>query len=240
MTVRTQSRVHPLRLLAASVGAVCMLILSTPVRSGEMQVSDAAGTYNIRLTTFKERQLLRTIRQQYDFSCGSAALATMLTHHYGRPTTEPEVFRDMWERGDQARIRKEGFSLLDMKNYLERRGLRANAFRAPLDKLQKAGVPAITLVRSGNLAHFVVVKGIDSDRVLLGDPFVGTRVVNRADFEQAWNGVVFVIIDEAERGQASFNRAEDWAVRPRAPLQAAGGGSSLAGFLLQLPGRNFF
>src|SRR5690606_40798166 len=54
-----------------------------------------------------------------DFSCGSAATATLLTYQYGHPVTELEVFRQMYAQGDQARIRKEGFSLLDMRRYLQ-------------------------------------------------------------------------------------------------------------------------
>ncbi len=41
----------------------------------------------------------------------------------------------MFERGDQAKIRKEGFSMLDMKRYLESLGLRADGFELPVDRL---------------------------------------------------------------------------------------------------------
>ena len=224
----------------ALAGAGLAAAWLTPARAGDVQFADAAGTYSVPITTLKERQLRRIIRQQYDFSCGSAALATLLTHHYGRPATEVEIFTEMWERGDQARIQKSGFSLLDMKNYLQRRGLKASAFRAPLDKLASVRVPAVTVIKNGNITHFVVIKGIEKDRVVVADPYVGTRVMDRADFEKAWNGVIFVLLDDVERGQASFNRAEDWSVRPRAPLQAMQGGSSLGGMLLQLPSRSFF
>ena len=84
------------------------------------------GGFAARVVSVKEARFTTTVHQQYDFSCGSAAVATLLTHHYGMPVTEREVFAQMFERGDQAKIRKHGFSMLDMKRYLESRGLQAD------------------------------------------------------------------------------------------------------------------
>ena len=59
--------------------------------SGGVSVPDSiAGSqgFALRLVSFRERRFVSTIRQRYDFSCGSAAIATLLTHHYARPTTE--------------------------------------------------------------------------------------------------------------------------------------------------------
>ena len=41
----------------------------------------------------------------------------------------------MYNNGDQARIRKEGFSLLHMRPYLRSQGYEADGFELPLDKL---------------------------------------------------------------------------------------------------------
>ena len=79
----------------------------------------------------QELRFLETVRQGFDFSCGSAALATLLSFHYGRPTTEFQVFESMWKTGDTEKIRKDGFSMLDMKRYLEQEGLRADGFQDP-------------------------------------------------------------------------------------------------------------
>ena len=47
----------------------------------------------------------------------------------------------MFVRGDQAKIKREGFSLLDMKRYLEAHGFEADGFEEPLDKLAEARHP---------------------------------------------------------------------------------------------------
>jgi uncharacterized protein len=187
------------------------------------QVPDVSNTntYRVRIESYQERRFRATIRQRYDFSCGAAAIATLLTYHYGIPTAEIEVFREMFERADQALVQREGFSLLDMQQYLARRGFQSNGYRAPLDILNRARTPAIALVNSGGYLHFVVVKGVRDGRVLMADPDLGMRAVDQATFEREWNGVLFVILNDSEVAQASFNRDSDWRALPRAPVQQA-------------------
>ncbi len=175
------------------------------------------ASYAVPVTTLKGMRYSGTLRQQYDFSCGSAALATLLTHHYGRRVDEAQVFQHMFERGDQARIRREGFSMLDMKRYLDAAGFRAEGVRASLEQLAKADVPAIALIKENGYAHFVVVKGLRGEQVLIGDPAQGTRVLARADFERFWTNRILLVVRE-KMEIAQFNREEDWRVRPRAPI----------------------
>jgi predicted double-glycine peptidase len=205
---------NTLRLLtmAALVAAI------SPVKGAD--VPGFGGTdYSIPVTSMKNARQASTLLQQYDFSCGSAALATLLTHHYGYPINEQAVFEEMYLRGDQEKIRREGFSLLDMKRFLATLGFEADGFQQPLEKLLEARIPAIVLINENGYHHFVVVKGIRGDRVLIGDPAKGTSAVSRAAFESHWkNGLLFVIHNRME--VAKFNLASDWRVAPRAPLSA--------------------
>jgi len=177
------------------------------------------GGYSVPVTSMKSARFQSTLRQQYDFSCGSAAVATLLTHQYGIPVSEETAFQAMYERGDQAKIRREGFSLLDIKRYLADLGLAADGFAQPLEKLAEAGLPAIVLINDKGYHHFVVVKGLRDGRVLIGDPATGTRAMDRASFEASWvNRLLFVIHNRKEL--ARFNQAGDWRAAPRAPLAA--------------------
>jgi predicted double-glycine peptidase len=122
----------------------------------------------------------------------------------------------MYRHGDQAKIQREGFSLLDMKRYLESHGYQADGFEAPLDKLESARIPAIALINENGYNHFVVIKGVRDGRVLIGDPAGGTRALARAAFESRWvNQIVFVITNKQEL--AGFNLAADWRTVPRSP-----------------------
>lgn len=209
-----------------------LLALVAPARGGTI----AAGGIDVHLPLASMRELQRagTVLQRYDFSCGSAAIATLLTQHYGQAVDEDEVLRAMYASGDQPRIQKEGFSMLDMKRYLASQGYEADGFRQTLDKLAEARLPAIVLVDEHGYRHFVVIKGLAPGRVVVGDPARGTRAIARDAFEDAWvGGLLFVIHNRTQ--QARFNRAADWRAAPRAPL--ASGVNRLGTPGLDLPKR---
>ncbi|NMG74008.1 C39 family peptidase [Aromatoleum diolicum] len=218
----------------------CLSIVMLPcclsglaLAEGPAILGPSGNTYAVPVTSLKGARFVSTLRQQYDFSCGSAAVATLLTHHYDLKVDEVEVFKYMFERGDQAKIRREGFSMLDMKRYLDGRGFRAEGVRVSLDQLADAGVPGIALVKENGYSHFVVVKGVRPGRVVIGDPAMGTRVIDRNDFEKYWtNGILLVINNRVDLAQ--FNREQDWRVRPAAPLgDGVRGGNSMDVLLLR-------
>ncbi len=206
-----------LRTLASLAVAVCCAAAGARAAPVDVRVP-ASGTYAVRVTSLKEARFRTTVQQKYDFSCGSAATATLLAHQYGHRVTEAEVFQAMYAAGDQRRIRAEGFSLLDMQRYLRARGYESDGFELPLDKLLEEGVPAIVLLNDRGYRHFVVIKGMKAGRVLIGDPARGTRTLAREQFDRLWeNRVLFVIHNRREL--ARFNHAGDWRTAPPAPMR---------------------
>ncbi len=198
--------------MALAIVAPAMALAS----STEVRVPNG-GNYTLRVTSLKEARFKTTIPQQYDFSCGSAATATLLTYQYGHAVSEEDVFVRMYTHGDQDKIRAEGFSLLDMRRYLATMGYEADGFELPLEKLEEEGIPAIVLLNDRGYRHFVVVKGLRNGRVLLGDPARGTRAMPRSRFEALWdNRVLFVV--HSHRSLARFNQGADWRTAPPAPL----------------------
>ena len=226
--------------LQAILLAVSTAFATTYAHAGSVEVPvEAGGAFSVPAISLKEERFRATVRQQYDFSCGSAALSTLLTHHYGYVVTEQKVFEEMFQRGDQEKIKKEGFSLLDIKLYLERHGFQANGFEAPLEKLASVGIPAIVLLKEKGYSHFVVVKGVREGRVLIGDPAGGTRAMPRERFESLWlNHILFVVSNKVE--VASFNRESDWRAAPRSPLASGITRDGLAGVLLPKLGPSDF
>jgi predicted double-glycine peptidase len=217
-------------LLSASTGAMAATVEVTPGVGSRML---------LQIWSMRELKVRSVILQKYDYSCGSAAIATLLTYHYGNPISEEVAFRTMFDHGDQQKIQREGFSLLDMKRFLDAQGYRADGFEVSLDEVAKAGLPAIVLIVDNGYHHFVVIKGMRDNKVLLGDPAVGMRVVRREDFEAAWpNRIVFVIHEAPARGE--FNTARDWSVRPRSLLGQPVGADTLSSILLFRPGGKDF
>ena len=74
-----------------------------------------AGVFSPKVVSIREARFQTVIQQRYDFSCGSAALATLLTYHYGAPVTEAQVFEAMYKAGDKEKIHREGFSLVRVR-----------------------------------------------------------------------------------------------------------------------------
>ncbi len=209
------------------LAAILLLCLAGAARAGSVQVPTLGGINVPGIESIRERAFSRTVHQQFDFSCGSAAVATLLTYQYGDPVTEQDVFQAMWDHGDQAKIRQDGFSLLDMKRYLDARGYQSNGYEVPIEKLIENSVPAVMLISDHGYNHFVVIKGLSKDRVLLGDPSAGARVMSRERFQEILvTPIVFVITDQRQR--ATFKGRTDWRTEPLAPLGTAMSAARLA------------
>jgi uncharacterized protein len=206
---RTTGGVRQLWFLCA---LTLLAICSPPAQAGEVVLSTPSmGNYALKLTSFADLKFSTVIRQRYDYSCGSAALATLLHYHYRLPVDEATVFKAMFDVGDKASIEKVGFSLLDMKKYLASIGYQADGYRLELDQLSKIGVPAIALIQIGSYKHFVVIKGVLGDHVLVGDSALGLRVLSADSFREAWNGIAFIVHDTPnDAASPLFNSADEW------------------------------
>ena len=197
-----------------------MMLAAAHACAADMPI--AGGSFTLPLTSMRSGKLQSTIIQKLDFSCGSAAVATLLTYQYDYAVTEQSVFEEMYSQGDQKAIRQHGFSLLDMKKYLAQHGFEADGFEQGLDKLLMAKLPAIVLVNDKGYNHFVVLKGLRDGRVLISDPASGTRAMPRDAFEAIWKTrLLFVVHNQTQR--ARFDDPVSWQDAPRAPIGSANG-----------------
>lgn len=148
------------------------------------------------VSSWRTRKFVNLVPQQTDFSCGAAALATIFNYAYGKNTSEQQVLVNMLKIADPDVIREKGFSLLDMKNYVNAVGMSGQGYEVEYDALKNLKVPGIALLDIKNYKHFVVVRKVRDDFVQIGDPALGNRTMSRRDFEEAWNSVVFVIVGD--------------------------------------------
>jgi predicted double-glycine peptidase len=138
-----------------------------------------------------EQRQENVVLQQWDLSCGAAALATILNYQHGDPVSEREVAIGMMGRQeylDNPAIvtYREGFSLLDLKRFVDRRGYNGVGLgQLSLSNLVEYA-PIIVPISVHGYNHFVVFRGMLNDRVLLADPAFGNREMSRARFEKAW------------------------------------------------------
>lgn len=150
-------------------------------------------TIHKHVRTWKDMRYKNVVHQQFDYSCGAAALATLLEYHYGDDVAETDIIGKMLRLGDQERIRREGFSLLDLKRFADERGYVSRAFKMGPEVLDRLTIPAVTLIDTRGFSHFVVIKGARNGKVYLADPALGSRVMRMDDFLREWREVVLFV-----------------------------------------------
>jgi hypothetical protein len=158
----------------------------------------------------------QVVMQEWDLSCGAAAITTVLNHQFGEELTEYEVATTLMQRAEYIRNPalvnlRQGFSLLDLKRLVDARGYEGVGFgRMDLETLLERA-PAIVPIDTEGYNHFVVVRGAAGDRVLMADPAWGNRTMTRDAFERAW-------IDYGELGHVAFVVTRDGEIAPPGAL----------------------
>jgi uncharacterized protein len=175
---------HARRLFMA-MGAV----LATPPVMGESQPS-SSPTESAQLATYSARGSVpvkswktlrddRIVKQDLDFSCGAASLATLLNSFYGQNVTEEALLQAI-DKGDGRA------SFEDMARALPQFGFRAQGFAASWEQLTRLKMPVVVYVKNHKQDHFSVLRGISADTVWLADPSLGNRTFSREQFLTLW------------------------------------------------------
>jgi predicted double-glycine peptidase len=173
---------------------------------------ELAGTrVTRRVRSFKEIRQQGVVLQALDYSCGAAALATMVTYFFQKPTKEEEVIATILVSGQTPQeglrkyFRRKGFTLLDLKRAAEAKGYRGSGYRGMtlddlVETLRDERSPILVAIKPFGYYHFVVVRGIQGDRVFLADPAVGNTTMKLAVFESVWvEGIGFVVTRPNQR-----------------------------------------
>ncbi|MFT4069941.1 C39 family peptidase [Paraburkholderia sp.] len=175
------------------------------------------------IRSMKDLRYSHIVNQQFDYSCGAAALATLLKYGYGIDIPETELIRRMMVFSTPEVVVKNGFSMLDMKKFVETIGLRGRGFRVNVDALHHLQIPVMVLMNIDGYEHFVIVKHAQDGRVFIADPALGNRIVLEEDFAKTWNGLVFAVLGKPFREDSPLLQDnESLALKLRANALAAG------------------
>lgn len=142
-----------------------------------------------------EQQFKGIAHQAYDYSCGSAALTTVLNGYLGHGFDERQIMEGLLKYGEYEKIvQRRGFSLLDMKRLMSALGYQSGGFKGGFDDLRKLQQPAIVPIHYAGFKHFVVVKKYRDGRVFVADPALGNISFPEERFKSIWeNNVMFLI-----------------------------------------------
>ena len=153
------------------------------------------GLYAKKVTSFSEARYKNLVRQNTDYSCGAAALATILKYAYDVAADENIVMEGMLNVSNEDVVKSKGFSMLDMKHYVESLGMRGRGYRLTDQRLKNLRIPVIVLLDINGYKHFSVLKRVSDGEFFLADPVLGNKQMSATEFKKAWaNRVVFTII----------------------------------------------
>lgn len=148
----------------------------------------------------RTRGLVSSLR---DLTGASAALATVLSNDFSRPTTELDVLKQAvtGKEVDVTAAVAVEVTLEELRAWAESFGVQAVGAELDLAMLQRLDQAVIVHLKTGGNESsqgdghaFAVFNGLGDDlSVSLGDPLQGNRLVPAAEFLKEWSGNALVL-----------------------------------------------
>lgn len=188
--------------LGTTIGGVAGTTIKPPIEQAEKQFRLPVGQIGPSVVSqpvvIKPQEVLKfrnIVHQAYDYSCGSAALVTVINSYLGIDISEKDAMEGMMAHGEREKIvARRGFSLLDMKRYLATLGAEGNGFRGEIADLSDLKVPAVVPIDYAGFKHFVVFRGIRDGKVFIADPAMGQIIFSIQEFSELWdNHTLFIV-----------------------------------------------
>ncbi|MEM7477332.1 MAG: cysteine peptidase family C39 domain-containing protein [Planctomycetota bacterium] len=181
--------------------------LAHPVVAQRSVVRDARRSFGRQVVSWVELKNQNVVMQKQDYSCGAAAVATVLRYYWGEDVTEADVLStlaiSLKPHALQDRTAN-GLTMADLKVVSERMDYTAAVGQLDtIDELREAKVPLVVSLALGGQDHFVVYRGIRGNCVFIADPIRGNYRLSIPTFLRAWNEkAVFVVTPEGKTSSA--------------------------------------
>jgi len=210
-----------MRVLATFLAITYLVVASDASAQTTAPVRDPARQIQVRPITWKDYRDRNIVKQQRDFSCGAAALATIGKYYWGDDLTEQQVLtvieNNLTDELLKERI-ENGLAISDLRLAAVELGYLSTIGRLDLEKIRRAKVPLIVALRLKEFDHFVVVRGFSDGWVYLADPSRGNIRIPVQKFEKQWieNAVLVVVkkgktqSDETKLNITDDERTKGW------------------------------
>jgi uncharacterized protein len=162
-----------------------------------LNIAGDFGHLNLSVKNWQALKQKQLVRQQWDISCGAAALSTLMTWYHDLPLNEKTVANALLQTTKVDRVRaRGGFSLLDLKRFVEAIGYSGNGFGdMSIEDLLELNKPAILPIHLYGLDHFVVYKGQVDNRFYIGDPAFGNISLTQDQLNDVWKSRIAFYVD---------------------------------------------
>ncbi|HEX5105977.1 MAG TPA: C39 family peptidase [Pirellulaceae bacterium] len=172
-------------------------------------IRDNERTFQKGVKSWREISREHIVMQQRDYSCGAAALATLMRYHLNENVTELQLLLEVVQMLTPEEMRdrvQNGLSLTDLRRVAVRTGHLATIGTLEFDKLRESKVPLVVGIVVNEFDHFVVFRGVDDQYVYLADPARGHVRTPIEEFKKQWqkNAVLVVVrMDDAGEDKRS-------------------------------------
>lgn len=169
-------------LAAHPAGGAGDKFLPAPVRDGKHQ-------FHRYVCSWQQLKRQNVVMQRRDYSCGAAAMATLVRYYWGDQVNEETFLKQLDKLLTPEEVAdriKNGLSMTDLKRAAVAKGYAASLGKLPFGKLVESKVPVILGVTIEGFDHFVVYRGWDGQYVYLADPIQGNVRVHTCDFVKQW------------------------------------------------------
>ncbi len=126
---------------------------------------------HIKVKSWKSIRDTNIVKQDLDYSCGSASIATILNGYFQKNVTEKEIL-DIINKGDSMA------SFEDMQRALNNLGFENKGYAVSIDTLKKLKIPVIIYIKHRNNDHFTVISGINDNFIRISDSSFGQRILS--------------------------------------------------------------
>ncbi len=172
--------------------------------------------------SYLDLRYTNVIEQSNEYTCGAAAVATLLTYFYGIHVTEQDILNMIYEsmraRGKKPN-KEQGLTAYDLKEALKAKWITSKGFlvkpAALQDYFSRGGLPVIIHLTKPE-KHFEVAVGMIGDHIVIADPSWGRSVTPLVLLvkQRGYDGVVLVPIPSSEislRVASEQRNFLDWA-----------------------------
>lgn len=131
------------------------------------------------VNSWKALHDFRIVKQELDYSCGAASLATILNEFYGLSVTEKDILNRM---GATDRS-----SFQELADVAPAYRVKAGGLMLTFEDLKRLKVPVIAYIQYRGDDHFTVIRGVRQDGVVhLADSSWGNRQLTAHQFRRMW------------------------------------------------------